>query len=87
MRLTSDSMFDSIDSARVAVTVTLVNGSFGATSARRGNGSGTFQSPRDTSCGTAVPLVENAEYDAIAGARRWRVRSRGKRFCGVPPER
>lgn len=29
MRLTSDSMFDSIDSAKVAVTLTLVNGSFG----------------------------------------------------------
>ena len=67
--------------------VTLVNGSFGATSGRRGNGSATFQLPRDMSCGTAVPVVENAEHDAIAGARRWRVRSRGKRFCGVLPER
>jgi hypothetical protein len=67
--------------------VTLVNGSFGTTSARRGNGSGTFRLPRDTSCGTVVSVVENAEYDAIAGARRWRVRSRGKRFCGVPSER
>jgi hypothetical protein len=80
-------MFDSIDSARAAVTATLVNGSFGATSARLGNGSGTFRLPRDTSCGTAVSVVENAEHDAIAGARRWRVTSRGKRFCGVSPER
>jgi hypothetical protein len=86
MRLTSDSMFDSIDPARVAVTVTLVNRSFGATSLG-GNGSGTFRFPRDTSCGTAVSVVENAEHDAIAGPRRWRVRSRGKGFCGVPPER
>jgi hypothetical protein len=67
--------------------VTLVNGSFAATSARRGNGSGTFQLPRDTSCGTAVPVVENAGHDAIAGARRCRVRSHGRRFCGVLPER
>jgi hypothetical protein len=67
--------------------VTLVNGSFAVTSARRGNGSGTFQLPRDMSRGTAVPVAENAEHDAIAGARRWRVRSRGKYSCGVPPAR
>src|ERR1700738_1207127 len=34
-----------------------------------------------------VLAVDNAGHDAIAGARRWRVRSPARRFCGVPPER
>lgn len=75
-------------------------------SARWGNGSGTFPLPRDTSCGTAVRVVDNAGHDPKfgvlparsvglrragdrreTGARRWRVRSHARRFCGVPPER
>jgi len=84
MRLTSDSMFDSIDEGGGDGDIS--QSQLGATSLG-GNGSGTFRFPRDTSCGTAVSVVENAEHDAIAGPRRWRVRSRGKGFCGVPPER
>jgi hypothetical protein len=81
-------MFDSIDDARVAVTVaTAWVRKLRCGFSRRGNGSATFQLPRDTSCGTAVSVDENAEHDAIAGARRCRVRSHDKRFCGVPPER
>lgn len=37
--------------------------------------------------GFCRPVVDNAGHDAIAGARRWRVRSHARRFCGVPPER
>jgi hypothetical protein len=37
--------------------------------------------------GFCRPVVDNAGHDAITGARRWRVRSHARRFCGVPPER
>lgn len=36
-------------------------------SARWGNGSGTFPLPRDTSCGTAVRVVDNAGHDPKFG--------------------